>query len=35
LLGVLDIDSDRPAFFTAEDARQLDQMLRRLFVRTK
>lgn len=35
LLGVLDIDSDRPAFFTAEDARQLEQMLRRLFVRTK
>ena len=33
LLGVLDIDSDTPAFFTAEDASQLDQMLRRLFYR--
>ena len=33
LLGVLDIDSDSPAFFTAEDASQLDQMLRRLFCR--
>ena len=31
LLGVLDIDSDQPYFFTWQDANQLDQMLRQLF----
>ena len=31
LLGVLDIDSDQPDFFTWQDADQLDQMLRQLF----
>ena len=31
LLGVLDIDSDQPNFFTWQDADQLDQMLRQLF----
>ena len=31
LLGVLDIDSDQPHFFTWQDAGQLDQMLRQLF----
>jgi len=31
LLGVLDIDSDQPHFFTWQDAEQLDQMLRQLF----
>ena len=31
LLGVLDIDSDRPNFFKWQDADQLDQMLRQLF----
>ena len=31
LLGVLDIDSDKPNFFKWQDANQLDQMLRRLF----
>ena len=31
LLGVLDIDSDKPAFFNTGDARKLDQMLRCLF----
>ena len=31
LLGVLDIDSDQPHFFTWQDANQLDQMLRQLF----
>ena len=31
LLGVLDIDSDQPHFFTWQDADQLDQMLRQLF----
>ena len=31
LLGVLDIDSDQPNFFTWQDADQLDQMLRHLF----
>ena len=31
LLGVLDIDSDHPHFFTWQDAVQLDQMLRQLF----
>ena len=31
LLGVLDIDSDRPNFFKWQDAGQLDQMLRQLF----
>jgi GAF domain-containing protein len=31
LLGVLDIDSDHPHFFTWQDADQLDQMLRQLF----
>ncbi len=31
LLGVLDIDSHQPNFFTWQDADQLDQMLRQLF----
>ena len=31
LLGVLDIDSDQPNFFSWQDAGQLDQMLRQLF----
>jgi len=31
LLGVLDIESDQPHFFTWQDAEQLDQMLRQLF----
>jgi GAF domain-containing protein len=31
LLGVLDIDSDQPHFFSWQDADQLDQMLRQLF----
>ena len=31
LLGVLDIDSDQPHFFTWQDADYLDQMLRQLF----
>ena len=31
LLGVLDIDSGQPHFFTWQDAHQLDQMLRQLF----
>ena len=31
LLGVLDIDSDQPHFFTWQDADQFDQMLRQLF----
>ena len=31
LLGVLDIDSDQPDFFTGQNADQLDQMLRQLF----
>ena len=31
LLGVLDIDSDQPDFFTWQNADQLDQMLRKLF----
>mgnify|MGYP001169765787 FL=1 len=31
LLGVLDIDSNQPSFFTWQDADQLDQMLRQLF----
>jgi GAF domain-containing protein len=34
LLGVLDIDSDQPNFFTWQDAYQLDQMLRQLFQNT-
>ncbi len=32
LLGVLDIDSDQPAFFTQQDADDLDQLMRKLFV---
>ena len=32
LLGVLDIDSDQPAFFTKQDADDLDQLMRKLFV---
>lgn len=31
LLGVLDIDSDQPAAFSTEDARQLAGILRRVF----
>ena len=34
LLGVLDIDSDQPHFFTWQDADQLDLMLRQLFQNT-
>ncbi len=33
LLGVLDIDSDQPAFFTKQDADDLDQLMRKLFTR--
>ena len=32
LLGVLDIDSDQPAFFTKQDADNLDQLMRKLFM---
>ena len=32
LLGVLDIDSDQPAFFTRRDADDLDQLMRELFM---
>ena len=32
LLGVLDIDSDQPAFFKKQDADDLDQLMRKLFV---
>ena len=31
-LGVLDIDSDQPAFFTKQDADDLDQLMRKLFM---
>ena len=31
LLGVLDIDSNQPAFFTEQDADNLDQLMRKLF----
>ena len=34
LLGVLDIDSDQPAFFTKQDADDLDQLMRKLFTET-
>jgi L-methionine (R)-S-oxide reductase len=34
LLGVLDIDSDHPNFFTWQDAYQLDKMLSQLFQNT-
>ena len=34
LLGVLDINSDQPNFFTWQDADQLDLMLRQLFQNT-
>jgi GAF domain-containing protein len=34
LLGVLDIDSDKPHFFTWQGSAQLDQMLRQLFKNT-
>ena len=34
LLGVLDVDSDQPHFFTWQDADQLDQLLRQLFQNT-
>jgi GAF domain-containing protein len=33
LIGVLDIDSDRPAAFTEEDARELDAILASVFAR--
>ena len=33
LLGVLDIDSDRPAAFTEEDARELAAILDAVFAR--
>ena len=32
LLGVLDIDSDQPAFFTKQDAADLNQLLCRVFM---
>lgn len=32
LLGVLDIDSDQSAFFTKQDADDLDQLMRELFM---
>ena len=32
LLGVLDIDSDQPAFFTKQDADDLGQLMRKLFM---
>ena len=32
LLGVLDIDSDQPAFFSKQDAHVLDQLMRKLFM---
>ena len=32
LLGVLDIDSDQPAFFKKQDADDLDQLMRKLFM---
>jgi len=35
LLGVLDIDSDQPAFFTKQDAGDLDQLMRKLFMSDK
>jgi len=35
LLGVLDIDSDQPAFFTKKDADNLDQLMRQLFTGDK
>ena len=34
LLGVLDIDSDQPAFFTKQDADDLDRLMRKLFMET-
>ena len=34
LLGVLDIDSDQPAFFTKQDAVDFDQLMRKLFMET-
>jgi L-methionine (R)-S-oxide reductase len=33
IIGVLDIDSDRPAAFTEEDARELDAILTSVFAR--
>ena len=33
IIGVLDIDSDRPAAFTEEDARELDAILASVFAR--
>jgi len=35
LLGVLDIDSDQPAFFTKQDADELDRLMRELFMSDK
>ena len=35
LLGVLDIDSDQPAFFTKEDAGDLHRLMRELFMNHK
>ena len=32
LLGVLDIDPNQPAFFTNQDAYNLDQLMRKLFM---
>ena len=35
LLGVLDIDSDQPAFFKKQDADDLDRLMRELFMSVK
>lgn len=35
LLGVLDVNSDQPAFFTEQDAYDLDQLMRALFTSAK
>ena len=35
LFGVLDIDSDQPAFFTKQDADELDRLMRELFMSDK
>ena len=35
LLAVLDIDSDQPAFFTTQDADELDRLMRVLFMSDK
>ena len=35
LFAVLDIDSDKPAFFSEEDASNLDRLIRKLFMKNK